>query len=97
MGVVHARSCIRLHSMCEYDMARAWSGEDTEKAMDHYHKAILLLWKMYANRLNDPDDFDSVEKMVRVRCCLLCIYMPAIDRPLSNDCRLLRRRRSCRQ
>ena len=31
---------------------------------------------------------ESEAKYVRVRYCLLCIYMPAIDRPLS-DCRYL--------
>ena len=43
----------------------------------------------------DEEDLDQIAEiiMVRVACCLLCICMPAIDRPLS-DCRYRRCQRS---
>ena len=46
-------------------MARAWSGEDTVKAMDHFHKAILLLWKIKANSLATPEDLDTAAQYLR--------------------------------
>ena len=62
-----------------------------DSSMENEDSPMILQEKMKITALKNDDDqrsrgLDSaLQGQVRVRCCLLRIYMPAIDRPLS-DC-----------